>query len=149
MGLWRRGGGHPQPNKSCSRPPLNQTVQCLSTPAAQEAIVWRTKCRDDSREAYPLLVACVTQTTDMASGWCNVHMCAKTVRILLVNLLQSSRSTFSRGNLLSFFAFKEGMLGTPSSVLGGWPTVSVSISHTIYAHREPCKIKDSCCVHKS
>jgi hypothetical protein len=48
----------------------------------------------------------------------------KNGRILLVNLLQSSRSTFSRENLLSFFAFKEGMLGTPISVLGGWPTVS-------------------------
>jgi hypothetical protein len=38
--------------------------------------------------------------------------------------LQSSKSTFSRGNFLSFFAFQEGMLGTPISVLGGWPTVS-------------------------
>jgi hypothetical protein len=45
--------------------------------------------------------------------------------ILLANLLQSSRSTFSWGSFLSFFAFKEGMLGTPISVLGGWPTVSV------------------------
>jgi len=47
------------------------------------------------------------------------------VLILLVNPLQSSRSTFSRGSFLSFFAFKEGMSGTPSAVLGGWPTVSV------------------------
>ena len=39
-------------------------------------------------------------------------------RILLVNPFQSSRSTFYRGSLLSFFAFKEGMLGTPISVLG-------------------------------
>src|SRR6266566_3905319 len=38
--------------------------------------------------------------------------------------LQSSRSTLSRGSLLSFLAFKEGMLGTPIWVLGGWPTVS-------------------------
>ncbi len=38
--------------------------------------------------------------------------------------LQSSRSTFSWGSFLSFFAFKEGMLSTPISVLGGWPTVS-------------------------
>jgi hypothetical protein len=38
--------------------------------------------------------------------------------------LQSSKSTFSRGNFLSFFAFQEGMLGTPISVLGGSPTVS-------------------------
>src|SRR5215510_9380193 len=38
--------------------------------------------------------------------------------------LQGFRSTFSWGSLLSFFAFKEGMLGTPISVLGGWPTVS-------------------------
>ncbi len=44
--------------------------------------------------------------------------------ILLVNLLQSSRSTFSRGSLFSFFALKGGMLSTPISVLGGWPTVS-------------------------
>jgi hypothetical protein len=40
-------------------------------------------------------------------------------RILLVNLLQSSRSTFSWGNFLSFFAFQEDMLSTPISVLGG------------------------------
>jgi hypothetical protein len=51
-------------------------------------------------------------------------VCRRNGRILLANLLQSSRSTFSRGSLLSFFAFKEGMLGTPISVRGGWPTVS-------------------------
>src|SRR5215510_5812173 len=39
--------------------------------------------------------------------------------ILLVNLLQSSRSTFSWGGFLSFFAFQEDMLSTPISVLGG------------------------------
>src|SRR5438105_4373693 len=44
--------------------------------------------------------------------------------ILLANLLQSSRSTLSRGSFLSFLAFKEGILSTPISVLGGWPTVS-------------------------
>jgi hypothetical protein len=32
-------------------------------------------------------------------------------RILLVILLQSSKSTFLWGNFPSFFAFKEGMLG--------------------------------------
>jgi hypothetical protein len=37
----------------------------------------------------------------------------------LANLLQSSRSTFSWGGLLSFFAFKDGMLGTLISVPGG------------------------------
>jgi hypothetical protein len=40
-------------------------------------------------------------------------------RILLVILLQRSGSTFSRGSFLSFFVFKEGMLGTPISVIGG------------------------------
>jgi hypothetical protein len=45
-------------------------------------------------------------------------------RILLANLLQSSSSTFPWGNLLSFFAFQEGMLGTPIWTLEGWPTVS-------------------------
>ena len=40
-------------------------------------------------------------------------------RILLVNLFQSSKSTCSRGSFFNFFAFKEGMLGTQSSALGG------------------------------
>jgi hypothetical protein len=44
---------------------------------------------------------------------------SKTLRILLANLLQSSRSTFSWGSFLSFFAFKAGMLDTPISALGG------------------------------
>ena len=47
------------------------------------------------------------------------RMCRKNGRILLVILLQSSRSTFSWGNFLSFFAFQEDMLSTPISVLGG------------------------------
>jgi hypothetical protein len=51
-------------------------------------------------------------------GECLTH------ELLWANLLLSSRSTFSRGSLLSCFAFKEGMLDTPISVLGGWPTVS-------------------------
>ena len=51
-------------------------------------------------------------------------------RILLVNPLQSSRSTLSRGSFLSFLAFKEGMLSTPISVLGGWPTVSARLVNT-------------------
>ncbi len=50
--------------------------------------------------------------------------CRNNGRILLANLLQSSRRTFPRGSLRSFFAFKEGMLGTSISVLEGWPTVS-------------------------
>jgi hypothetical protein len=40
-------------------------------------------------------------------------------RILLANLLQRSRSTFSWGSFLSFFAFKEGILDTQISALGG------------------------------
>ena len=51
-------------------------------------------------------------------------VCRFNGRILLANLLQSSRSTFSWGSFPSFFAFKEGMLGTQISALGGWPTVS-------------------------
>src|SRR5438067_3476692 len=49
------------------------------------------------------------------------------IEALLANLLQSSRSTLSRGSFLSFLAFKEGRLSTPISVLGGWPTVSVRL----------------------
>jgi hypothetical protein len=48
----------------------------------------------------------------------------KEYMILLVNPIQSSRCTFYRGSLFSFFAFKEGILDTQISALGGWPTVS-------------------------
>jgi hypothetical protein len=48
--------------------------------------------------------------------------------ILLANLLQSSRSTFSWRSFLSFFACKEGMVDTQISALGGWPTVSDNMS---------------------
>ena len=59
-------------------------------------------------------------------------------RILLVNLLQSSRSPFSRGSFLSFFVFKDGMWVTSISVLGGWPTVSDRFSRHLTTH---CGIK--------
>src|SRR5215475_14853131 len=49
--------------------------------------------------------------------------CTNNGRILLVNLLQSSRSTFSRGSFLSFFAFQEGMRDRQTSALLGSPTV--------------------------
>jgi hypothetical protein len=69
----------------------------------------------------------------------NHHSCLL-YRILLANLLQSSRSTFSRGSILSFFAFKEGMLGTPISVLGGWPTVSARFLHTAVGIQIPLPV---------
>jgi hypothetical protein len=58
--------------------------------------------------------------------WCCVEKSAVTKNegILLPNLLQSSRSTFSWESFLSFFGFKEGMWDTQISALGGWPTVS-------------------------
>jgi hypothetical protein len=59
------------------------------------------------------------------TGVCgHVERCALNGRILLANLLQSSRSTFSWESFPSFFAFQEGMLDTPISVPGSWPTVS-------------------------
>jgi hypothetical protein len=54
--------------------------------------------------------------------------CTNNGRILLANLLQRSRSTFSRRSFLSFFAFHEGMWDTPIAALGGWPTVSGRLS---------------------
>jgi hypothetical protein len=48
-------------------------------------------------------------------------------RILLANLLQSSRSTFSRGSFPSFFAFKEGMWDPQISALLSSPTVSARL----------------------
>jgi len=63
-----------------------------------------------------------------------IHSCEnapqKNARILLVNLLQSSRSTFSWGGFLRFFVFFEGMLDTQISAPGGWPTVSARYLHT-------------------
>jgi hypothetical protein len=55
---------------------------------------------------------------------------SENARILLANLLQSSRSTFSWGSFPSFFAFQEGMLDTHISALGGWPTVSARFLYT-------------------
>src|SRR3989442_1064811 len=48
----------------------------------------------------------------------------KNGRILLANLVQSSRSTFSCVSFPSFFAFQEGMWGTQISALLSSPTVS-------------------------
>jgi hypothetical protein len=47
--------------------------------------------------------------------------------ILLVNLLQSSRSTFSWESFPRVFAFQEGMWDTQISALGGSPTVSARL----------------------
>jgi hypothetical protein len=49
---------------------------------------------------------------------------SKNLRILLANLLQGSRSTFSCASYPSFFAFKEGMWDTQISALLNSPTVS-------------------------
>jgi hypothetical protein len=57
-------------------------------------------------------------------------------RILLANLLQSSRSTFSRGSFSSFFAFQAGMMDTHISALGGWPTVSDRFRRHLTTHCE-------------
>ena len=61
-------------------------------------------------------------------------MCHLNARILLANLLQSARSTFSCEGFLSFFAFKEDMLNTPISALRGWPTVSARFSCIPHAY---------------
>src|SRR5262249_17554256 len=59
-------------------------------------------------------------------------ICPENTRILLVNLHQSSRSTFSWGGFLRFFAFREVMLDTQSMAPGGWPTVSERLISTIH-----------------
>src|SRR4029450_2187588 len=51
--------------------------------------------------------------------------------ILSANVFQSSNSTFSRGSLPAFFAFKEGMWVTRLSALGGSPTVSRPVNETL------------------
>src|SRR6267378_525419 len=66
----------------------------------------------------------MSYSTPRLALWQGSPTCRFNGRILLANLLQSSRSTLSRGSFLSFLVFKEGMLSTPISILGGWPTVS-------------------------
>jgi len=51
-------------------------------------------------------------------------VCITNDRILLANLLQGSRSTFSGARFPRFLAFKEGMLDRQVSALGSSPTVS-------------------------
>ena len=63
-------------------------------------------CHDRQSQSFPL------------SG------CAINPRILLANLLQSSRSTFSWESFPSFFAFQEGMWDTQISAFLSSPTVT-------------------------
>src|SRR4029450_9119395 len=72
--------------------------------------------------------------------------CTNNGRILLAKLLQSSRSTFSWGSFLSFFAFKEGILDTQISALGGWPTVSGRLVCTRRAGLHQCLILLPACL---
>jgi hypothetical protein len=69
---------------------------------------------------------------------------SKNLPILLANPLQRSRSTFSRENFPSFFAFKKGMWGTQISALLSSPTVSGGFSrHDERLSRplgEPCHV---------
>ena len=65
---------------------------------------------------------------------------SKNGRILLANLLQSSRSTFSCVRFPSFFAFQEGMLGTQISALLSSPTVSGRFLRQLYACFAPCMV---------
>src|SRR5262249_17877165 len=57
--------------------------------------------------------------------------------ILLPNLLQGSKSTFSWESFLSFFAFKVGMRDTQISALGGWATVSEGFVRLLCRAKKP------------
>jgi hypothetical protein len=74
----------------------------------------------------PLLHTVTVSGFCTALGWVIGHISPDphNGRILLANLLQSSRSTFSWGGFPSFFVFKAGMLDTQILAPGGWPTVS-------------------------
>jgi len=51
--------------------------------------------------------------------------------ILLANLFQGSRSTFSQGSFPSFFAFEEGMWDIHISALLSSPTVSARLLNRV------------------
>jgi hypothetical protein len=59
------------------------------------------------------------------------------LRLLLANVFQSSRSTFSSASFPSFFAFQEGMWDTQISALLSSPTVTHEPGlSTAYENRE-------------
>jgi hypothetical protein len=95
--------------------------------AGQSYAGCRKTCGRGVKRTQILAMGCSTRKPAL---WQGSPVCRKNGRILLANPLQSSRSTFSRGSFLSFFAFQEGMLGTPISLLGGWPTVSGRFLHS-------------------
>src|SRR5262247_3370548 len=90
--------------------------RALERQEGQESAACRKTCGRGSKRTEMIRMGYSTPRLHLS--WV-APACRKNGRILLVNPLQSSRSTFSRGSLLSFFAVKEGMLGTSISVLGG------------------------------
>ena len=67
--------------------------------------------------------------------------CTDNGRILLANLLQGSRSTFSQGSFPSFFAFEEGMWDIHISALLSSPTVSARFHYDLTVPR--CRVEFS------
>jgi hypothetical protein len=73
--------------------------------------------------------------TDRDSLTDGEEMSQKREVILLANLLQGSRSTFSCASVPSFFAFKEGMWDTQSSAFWSSPTVSGGFAMPVFLAR--------------
>jgi hypothetical protein len=91
-------------------------VRSLERREYQPSVECRKTYGRGAKRTEILGMGCSTPRLDL---WRGSLACRTNGRILLVNRLHSSRSTFSRGSFLSFFAFQEGMLGTPTSVIGG------------------------------
>src|SRR5262249_29034002 len=89
--------------------------QRFGTRLLQYSLIFsRCRCAPSMLQCLPLFYQ------ERCHGWHPIALHRqKNERILLVNLLQSSRSTFPWGSFLSFFAFQEDMLSTPISALGG------------------------------
>jgi CheY-like chemotaxis protein len=80
------------------------------------------RCKEGWRKKFD---CCATSSNLTAKIIYQINQVSKNGRILLANLLQSSKSTFPCVCFPSFFAFKEGMWDTQISALLSSPTVSV------------------------
>ena len=126
-------GGTARCGKACTRSSMTRDTlphkvkrMCLC-----HGVVHSSASGAYGRSCFPYVVRVldVRPFAGFPALWCSTvgaHACGarreydkNIARILLVNPLQRSRSTFSWGSFPSFCAFQEGMLGTPISVRGG------------------------------
>jgi hypothetical protein len=125
--------------------------QMAYPPQAAKGHAWAAQKREQNpvaRFGFPIATAKSYTLSRISFAHKHLEGISRNVWILLANLLQGSRSTFSRANFPSFFAFKEGMWDTHISALWSSPTVSVRLmQHAIDPSEKwciPCQRLSDC-----